>query len=137
MQRRYKIRRRDTTEGIVGAVTGTLHLPQTLLLGRYDQNGELRLIARSTPLHPEAARRFTGQLAPAQPGHPCEGVRFTTSWGSRTPLDVILVQPQLVAEIDVDTAQDRGAWRHPARFVRLREDMPPTDVAALAMPAAG
>jgi hypothetical protein len=31
----YKIRRRDTTEGIGGAITGTSHRPQAVLLGRY------------------------------------------------------------------------------------------------------
>jgi hypothetical protein len=60
--------------------------------------------------------------------------------GSRTPLDVVLVEPRLVAEIDVDTAQNRGVGRHPARLVRLREDMAPADVAESgqgAVPAAG
>ncbi|MFI8836344.1 ATP-dependent DNA ligase [Streptomyces afghaniensis] len=136
----YKIRRRDTTEGIIGAITGTLRRPQTLLLGRYDQDRSLRLVARSTQLHPEPARHLAAQLTAAAPGHPWESVRFTTSWGSRTPLDVILVEPQLVAEIDVDTAQERGAWRHPVRFVRLREDMAPGDVAPFgegAVPASG
>ncbi len=37
-----KIRRRDTTETIVGAITGTLTRPQLLVLGRHDQNGRLR-----------------------------------------------------------------------------------------------
>ncbi|MGW8395849.1 ATP-dependent DNA ligase [Streptomyces lydicus] len=90
-----KVRRRNTTEAFIGAITGTLRLPQTLMLGRLDQ---------------------AGVLQPAGPGHPWEGVRFTTSWGSRTPLDVLLVEPELVAEIMVDTAQERGAWRHPVRF---------------------
>ncbi|MGW0708968.1 ATP-dependent DNA ligase [Streptomyces sp. NPDC002643] len=136
----YKIRRRDTTEGIVGAITGTLHRPQTVLLGRYDQDRVLRLVARSTQLHPEAARRLADQLTVAGPGHPWASVRFTTSWASHTPLDVVLVEPDMVAEIDVDTAQDRGAWRHPVRLVRLREDMAPGDVAAFgqgAVPASG
>ncbi|MFJ8713841.1 ATP-dependent DNA ligase [Streptomyces violaceus] len=136
----YKIRRRDTTEAIVGAITGTLRRPQAALLGRYDQDGVLRLVARTTPLHSEAARRLTDHLTAAERGHPWEGVRFTTSWGSRTPLDVVLIEPELVAEIYVDTAQDRGVWRHPVRFVRLREDMAPGDVAAFgegAVTAAG
>ncbi|MFE4082903.1 ATP-dependent DNA ligase [Streptomyces sp. YIM B13502] len=136
----YKIRRRDTTEGIVGAITGTLRRSQSLLLGRYDRDGVLRPVARSTQLHPDHARRFADLLTQAGTSHPWVGVRFTTSWGSRTPLEVVLVAPELVAEIDVDRAQDRGVWRHPARFVRLREDMAPEDVAAFgegAVPAAG
>ncbi|GGW13539.1 hypothetical protein GCM10018980_70610 [Streptomyces capoamus] len=55
-------------------------------------------------------------------------------------VDVRLVEPRLVAEIDVDTAQDRGGWRHPVRVVRLRDDMPPGDIAEFgdgAVPAPG
>ncbi|MCC5480330.1 hypothetical protein [Streptomyces barringtoniae] len=109
-------------------------------MGRYDQDGALQVVARSTRLYPEAARSLAGRLTAASPGHPWEGVRFTTSWASRTPLDVVLVEPALVAEIDVDTAQDRGVWRHPVRFIRLRGDMAPQDVATFgegAVPAAG
>ncbi|MER6684625.1 ATP-dependent DNA ligase [Streptomyces olivaceoviridis] len=123
-----KVRRRNTTEAIVGAITGTLHRPQTLVLGRLDQNGTLRPVGRSTHVAPGAARQLAEQLTPAGPGHPWEGVRFTSSWGSRTPLDVVLVTADLVAEIVVDTAQERGAWRHPVRFARLRMDVAPVDV---------
>ncbi|MDX3526316.1 ATP-dependent DNA ligase [Streptomyces sp. ID05-39B] len=135
-----KIRRRDTTEGIIGAITGTLRRPRSLVLGRYDRDGILRAVARSTQLQPGQLRHLADHLIAAKRGHPWEGVRFTTTWGSRTPLDVVLVEPELVAEIYVDTAQDRGVWRHPARYVRLREDMTPGDVAAFghgAVPTAG
>ncbi|MFJ4007362.1 ATP-dependent DNA ligase [Streptomyces sp. NPDC090023] len=124
----YKIRRRDTTEAVVGAVTGTLEHPQTLVLGRYDEKGVLRAVARSTVLHPDQARRIGAQLTLARPGHAWEGVRFTTSWRSHTPLDVTLVEPEQVAEMSVDTAQAGGVWRHPVRVVRLRADMTPAEV---------
>ncbi|MFJ9703366.1 ATP-dependent DNA ligase [Streptomyces fradiae] len=124
----YKVRRRDTTEAVVGAITGTVRRPQTLVLGRLDQTGMLRPVGRSTPLRPDAARDLAERLTPAGPGHPWEGVRFMTSWGSRAPLDVVLVEPELVAEITVDTAQERGSWRHPVRFARLRLDVAVTDV---------
>ncbi|MGV9318222.1 ATP-dependent DNA ligase [Streptomyces sp. NPDC003660] len=126
----YKIRRRDTTEAIVGAITGTLERPQALVLGRCDQEGVLRTVARSTHLHPDQARSVGAQLTAAQPGHAWEGVRFTTSWQSHTPLAVTLVEPELVAEIAVDTSQSGGVWRHAIRFARLREDMTPADVLA-------
>ncbi|MEU3953602.1 ATP-dependent DNA ligase [Streptomyces achromogenes] len=124
----YKVRRRDSTEAVVGAITGSLRRPQTLVLGRLDAARVLRPVGRSTALRPDAARDLAERLAPARPGHPWEGVRFTTSWGSRTPLDVVLVEPELVAEIMVDTALERGAWRHPVRFARLRLDVAVTDV---------
>ncbi|GAA2718439.1 MULTISPECIES: hypothetical protein [Streptomyces] len=48
---------------------------------------------------------------------------FTASWGSREPLTVALAAPELVA----DAAVDRGTWRHPVRWVRLRADLSPAD----------
>lgn len=42
-----KIRRRDTAEAIVGAITGTLARPQLLVLGRHDQNRPLMIMMRS------------------------------------------------------------------------------------------
>ncbi|MEV5567894.1 ATP-dependent DNA ligase [Streptomyces sp. NPDC052196] len=132
-----KVRRRNTTEAIVGAITGTTARPGSLLLGRLDAAGRLRLVGRSTPLRADAARQLAGRLTAAGHSHPWEGVRFTASWGSRTPLDVVLVEPELVAEIAVDTAHERGAWRHPVRFTRLRTDITPADVTPFGTGAAG
>jgi ATP-dependent DNA ligase len=136
----YKVRRRDTTEAVIGAITGTVRRPQTLVLGRIDAAGALRPVGRSTPLRPDAARDLAERMTLARPGHPWAGVRFTTSWGSRTELDVVLVEPVLVAEIMVDTALERGSWRHPVRFARLRLDVALPDVppfGAGAQPASG
>ncbi|MBT2510714.1 hypothetical protein J7I98_33775 [Streptomyces sp. ISL-98] len=55
-------------------------------------------------------------------------------------LDPILVVPDLVAEIGADTAIERGSWRHPLRFARLRMDVTVADVPPFgegAVPAAG
>ncbi|MFC8125436.1 ATP-dependent DNA ligase [Streptomyces sp. NPDC057302] len=125
-----KVRRRDSAEAIIGAITGTPDHPRGLVLGRFDEAGVLRAVGRSTPLRGDASRRVAARLTPAGQGrgHPWEGVRFTASWGSRTPLDVVLVEPELVAEIEVDTAQERGAWRHPVRLARLRPDISTGDV---------
>ncbi|MGW7276470.1 ATP-dependent DNA ligase [Streptomyces sp. NPDC054864] len=123
-----KVRRRDTTEAIIGAITGTPNHPRGLILGRLDQDGNLRPVGRSTPLGADAVRQLTGKLAAAGPDHPWNGIRFTASWGSRTPLDVVLVEPDLVAEVTVDTARERGVWRHPVRFARLRAGLHPMHV---------
>ncbi|MFF5475556.1 hypothetical protein [Streptomyces achromogenes] len=40
----------------------------------------------------------------------------------------MLVEPEPVAEIMVDTALERGAWRYPVRFARLRLDVAAADV---------
>ncbi|WP_445270424.1 ATP-dependent DNA ligase [Streptomyces sp. DSM 41634] len=124
-----KVRRRDTTEAIIGAITGTLARPQLLVLGRHDPAGRLRAVGRTVPLHPEQARQVGEHLAAPGPGHPWEGVRFASTWGSRDVLDVTLVRPDLVAEVSADRAVDRGGvFRHPLRFQRLRVDVTARDV---------
>ncbi|WP_405533821.1 ATP-dependent DNA ligase (plasmid) [Streptomyces avidinii] len=124
-----KIRRRDTTEAIVGAITGTLTRPQLLVLGRHDHDGRLRAVGRTVPLRPDAARQLAEHLTAAAPGHPWEGVRFSATWGSRDTLDTTLVHPALVAEVSADRAIDHGGiYRHPLRFQRLRLDVGLEDV---------
>ncbi|MGW1765138.1 ATP-dependent DNA ligase [Streptomyces sp. NPDC002073] len=43
----YKIRRRDTIEALIGAITGTLTRPQLLVLRRHDHHGRLRAVGRT------------------------------------------------------------------------------------------
>ncbi|MER5728919.1 hypothetical protein ABT084_11365 [Streptomyces sp. NPDC002138] len=121
--------RRDTTEAVIGAITGTLAHPQLLVLGRYDDEGRLRAIGRTVPLRPEQSRQVAEHLTAVDPDHPWTGVRFATAWGSRDTLDAILVRPDLVAEISADRAVDRGGVsRHPLRFQRVRLDVTVEDV---------
>ncbi|MEU9083425.1 ATP-dependent DNA ligase [Streptomyces sp. NPDC048357] len=125
----YKIRRRDTTEAIIGAITGTLARPQLLVLGRHDHHGRLRAVGRTVPLRPDAAQQVAEHLTAAGPEHPWTGVKFSSAWGSREALDAVLVRPDLVAEISADVAIDRGGvYRHPVRHVRLRLDVSVEDV---------
>ncbi len=132
----YKLRRRDTTEAIIAAITGTPKQPRLLILGRHDTTGRLRTIGRTVPLHPEPAHLVGANLTLAGPGeHPWEGLQFASAWGSREILDVTLVRPELVAEISADTAVDRGGvWRHPVRFKRLRLDVTVEDVPPFGAP---
>ncbi|MFJ3637552.1 ATP-dependent DNA ligase [Streptomyces sp. NPDC090112] len=133
-----KVRRRDTTEAVIGAITGTLTRPQLLVLGRHDGAGRLRAVGRTVPLRPEQARQISEHLTPADAGHPWEGVRFASSWGSRDTLKTALVRPDLVAEISADRAIDRGGiFRHPLRYKRLRLDMGVNDALAFGQGSAG
>jgi ATP-dependent DNA ligase len=52
-----KLRRRQTTEAVIGGVTGSLHRPQLLVLGRHDAEGQLRSVGRTTPLSLPALHR--------------------------------------------------------------------------------
>ncbi|MFG7940942.1 ATP-dependent DNA ligase [Streptomyces cacaoi] len=126
-----KVRTRITDEAVIGSVTGSPHAPASLLLGRYDMAGDLRLVARTTPL----ARRMREALAPhlesAGAGHPWHGVRFSAGWGSQEALVHQPVDPGLVAEFLADTAVAQGRYRHPVSFLRLRGDMMPGDLPLL------
>lgn len=79
----------------------------------------------------------------SQPGHPVTGWadgwavarqhagldREAAGWGSRDVLEVTLVDPQMVVEVDVDVARDgAGRWRHPVRLHRPRLDLTASDV---------
>ncbi|MEV4790155.1 ATP-dependent DNA ligase [Streptomyces tuirus] len=126
--KKYKVR--VTTEAIVGAVTGSLAAPRTLLLGRYDRAGRLQYTGRSTTLSQTAGRTLAHLLTPAPPSaHPWNGWTFSAGWGTQRSLDVHLVQPDVVMEVAVDVARDAaGRWRHPARPHRVRTDLNPAHV---------
>ncbi|MFJ6797346.1 ATP-dependent DNA ligase [Streptomyces sp. NPDC091268] len=134
-----KYRSHDTAEAVIGAVTGTLDRPETVLLAhRCIPDGELRLVARSAPLSTALRDELRKRLAPASKSatatatadHPWRGMRFSSHWGSSHPLDFTCVPPDLVAELQGDNAIDRGRWRHPVRLMRLRTDVTPDEVPA-------
>lgn len=69
-------------------------------------------------------------LRPAAGGHP---------WPSRLPasrfgqipgdeIDYVQVAPELIVEIEADTAFEQGRWRHATRFVRVRHDLAASDL---------
>ncbi|MGZ3097367.1 hypothetical protein [Streptomyces sp. H72] len=66
LQQRLVHRRevRATEDVIVGAFTGPAAAPRTLLLGRYDTEGQLRFTGRTTTL-PHSAGRARTCLPPA------------------------------------------------------------------------
>jgi hypothetical protein len=111
---------------VIGAVTGPRKTPlTTLLLGRHDAAGHLRLVARTTPPNSAARRHLGQQLARSGPQHPWHGRHFSAGWGSRGELECRPVQPDLVPEFVADTAIDAGRYRHPVQCVRLRDDLTP------------
>ncbi|MFJ3205683.1 ATP-dependent DNA ligase [Streptomyces sp. NPDC086989] len=103
-----KLRTRMSAKGIIGAVTGSACAPRSLLLGRLDAAGRLRLVARSTPLSRDAAAELGAVLRPAGDEHPWWGRRFSAGWGTKELLVFQPVVPNLVAEVDADTALDLG-----------------------------
>ncbi|WAU82672.1 hypothetical protein O1Q96_24880 [Streptomyces sp. Qhu-G9] len=114
---------RETTEAIVGAVTGPPTAPRTLLLGRYDNAGRFQYTGRTTTLPQAPGRTIAPLLTPADSGHPWTGWSFSAGWGTRETLDVALVRPELVMEVGVDIARDTAE-----RWHRPRPDLTPADV---------
>ncbi|MFG2437937.1 ATP-dependent DNA ligase [Streptomyces sp. NPDC048508] len=128
-----KFKPRETTEAIVGAITGTLAAPRTLLLARYGTSNQLQYVGRTTTLPAVASSTLGPLLTTAATDHPWTGWTFSAGWGSRDTLDVTLVQPDLVGEVGVDVARDSaGRWRHPVRWHRPRPDLSPADVPRIA-----
>ncbi|MFE9813200.1 hypothetical protein [Streptomyces sp. NPDC005548] len=124
-----KYKPRETTEAIVGAITGTLAAPRTLLLARYDADGKLAYVGRTTTLTAAASSAIASLLSKATGEHLWKGWTFSPGWGSRDTLDVTLVQPEVVGEVGVDVARDSaGRWRHPVRWHRIRAEMHPMHV---------
>ncbi|MCM2518151.1 hypothetical protein ACOZDZ_18685 [Streptomyces griseoincarnatus] len=115
---------RVTTEAVIGAVTGSLTAPRTLLLGRYDLAGRLQYAGRSTTLSQAVSCALVGVLAPPMGAHPWEGWTFSAGWGTQRTLEVVLVEPEVVIEVAVDVARNSaGRFRHPARPHRIRTDV--------------
>ena len=125
-----KIKNRQTREVIVGAVTGTLGRPLALIAGLY-AGGELVIAGRSTALTQTQSAQLGAQLTAAAPGHPWPERISSGVFGTRQMIDIIRTQP-LVVEVAADPARTgRGAYRHPLRYVRIRTDLTPEDIATL------
>lgn len=132
-----KLRRRHTTEAIVGGVLGPVSQPEALLLGRYDAGGRLRYAGRTTPL----ADKAKAELAPllTRAGYRRDGrinhpwprplpAGWSGSFDRAGPLEYQQVAPVIVAEVQVDSAYEHTRWRHAVRFVRMRGDLSVFDV---------
>ncbi|HZO65966.1 MAG TPA: ATP-dependent DNA ligase [Kribbellaceae bacterium] len=132
-----KLRARSTTEAIIGGVTGTLVVPETVLLGRLDDAGRVRYAGRTVPLAPHQRRELAAILTPTgrtrrgEVDHPWP-IPLPAAWlgqlGNTTPLPYQQVAPAVVAEVEVDAAFEYGRWRHQPRFVRVRADLSVYDV---------
>jgi ATP-dependent DNA ligase len=124
-----KLRTRITAEAIIGGVTGPVHAPHELILGRPDDRGRLRIAGRTTALRPSTAARLGALLE--QQAHAWPERLPAHRWGApSTPYT--RVRPDLIVEVSADLALDRLRWRHPTRFVRIRAELQPVDLRAQA-----
>ncbi|GAA1832106.1 ATP-dependent DNA ligase [Actinomadura chokoriensis] len=131
-RRWWKVKRRVTTEAVVGGVTGTRQAPESLILGRHDAGGRLRVVARTTPLAPSARTVLAGVLRHAGPDHPWPPelpAGFAGGlYGAHPPIRYVRTEPEVVVEFSGDAAVEGGRWRHAVRYVRIRTDLSPAQV---------
>jgi ATP-dependent DNA ligase len=129
-----KVKSRETVEVIIGAVTGSLERPDTIVAGLY-QSGVLRIVGKSTPLTRAQAQELGEVLTPAGQDHPWPDEVSSSRFGSgRDKIRLVKVEPLVVAEVSADAAIQAGTYRHPLRLVRPRFDLAPEDLDTKSMP---
>jgi ATP-dependent DNA ligase len=132
-----KLRQRSSTEALIGGVTGTLVQPDTLLLGRRDTAGVLRYVGRTRPITAAQRRELRGLLPRPGAGrqraaeHPWPRplpASWIGQWSTPAPLPYVQVEPEAIAEVEVDAAYEHRRWRHQTRLIRVRTDLSVYDV---------
>jgi ATP-dependent DNA ligase len=122
----FKIKRVRTIDAVVvgyrpGKESGTVG---SLILGLYDQLGELHVVGHSSGLKAAEKRALVGTLAPYETG--TRGHGDPSRWKSEKELEWVQLRPELVVEVTFDHASG-GRIRHGTRILRWREDKAPTD----------
>lgn len=121
-----KIKRMRTAETVVkafrfGKAEGTVG---SLILGLYDEAGELREVGHVSGFSAREKRELVGRLEPYRTYE--RGSGEPSRWKSEQELVWEGLRPELVCEVAFDHVTGRRI-RHGARFVRWREDKPPAE----------
>jgi ATP-dependent DNA ligase len=121
-----KIKRVRTIDAVIagyrpGKEAGTVG---SLILGLYDDAGELHVVGHSSGLRAAEKRALVQRLAPYETGE--RGHGDPSRWMSEKDLEWIALRPELVVEVTFDHASG-GRIRHGTKIVRWREDKAPTN----------
>jgi ATP-dependent DNA ligase len=123
-----KVKSRETVEVILGAVTGPINRPDTVVVGLV-RDGVLTIVGKSVPLSRAQAASLAAVLSPAGPDHPWPDEISSSRFGSsKSKVALTKVDPVVVAEVSADSALQAGAFRHPVRFVRHRPELSVEDL---------
>lgn len=135
LEPRQKVKLRESTEIVVGAVIGPITAPTAFVAGLYDRAGTLRMVGRSTTLSRVQSRALAAVLTPAAAAavdHPWPDSIVATRFGdARDRVELTRVDPTVIVEVAADAARDHGVWRHGLRSIRLRADLTVSDLAIL------
>jgi ATP-dependent DNA ligase len=122
----FKIKRLRTIDAVVvgyrpGKEEGTVG---SLILGLYDQAGELHVVGHSSGLRAKEKRALVAQLQPYETGR--RGHGDPSRWKNEKELEWIDLRPELVVEVTFDHVSG-GRIRHGTRILRWREDKRPQE----------
>jgi ATP-dependent DNA ligase len=120
----FKVRRQRTLDCVVagyrpGKLEGTVG---SLMLGLYDDDGELHVIGHSSGFTAKEKRELPEQLRPLETGE--RGTAEPSRWAADRDLEWVALRPELVVEVTYDHASG-GRIRHGARIERWRTDRDP------------
>lgn len=127
-----KVKRLRTIDAVVagyrtGKEEGTVG---SLILGLYDESGELHIVGHSSGLKASEKRALVAKLAPYETGQ--RGHGDPSRWKSEKELEWIGLRPELVVEVTFDHAS-AGRIRHGTKILRWRDDKPPRECALAQM----
>jgi ATP-dependent DNA ligase len=94
----------------------------SLILGLYDEAGELRTVGHTSGLKAAERRALVDRLAPYATGE--RGSADPSRWKSDKELEWVALRPELVVEITFDHVSGRRI-RHGSKIQRWREDKAP------------
>jgi ATP-dependent DNA ligase len=127
-----KVKRLRTIDAVVGGYRpgkeeGTVG---SLILGLYDEAGELHIVGHSSGLRAAEKRALVDKLAPYETG--VRGHGDPSRWKNEKDLEWISLRPELVVEVTFDHASG-GRIRHGTKILRWRDDKPPRECALAQM----
>ena len=93
----------------------------SLILGLYDERGELHVVGHTSGLSAKRKRELVGELRPYETGE--RGSGDPSRWASGRELEWVTLRPDLVVEISYDHASS-GRIRHGSKLLRWRDDKP-------------
>jgi ATP-dependent DNA ligase len=94
----------------------------SLILGLYDEKGELRPIGHTSGLKAKEKRELVKTLKPYETGE--RGSGDPSRWDSDRELEWFTLRPELVVEVTYDHTSG-GRIRHGSKIMRWREDKDP------------
>ena len=96
----------------------------SLILGLYDEAGELHVVGHSSGIKATEKRALVGKLATYETGN--RGHGDPSRWKNEKELEWIELRPELVVEVTFDHVS-AGRIRHGTKILRWRDDKPPQE----------